>query len=87
MVLKETTVVSLSTTKAEFVVATSCVYQAIWLRRILQGIGHAQHDSITIYCDNSSAIKFSKNLVMHGRYKHIDVHFHFLCELTKDGIV
>ncbi|KAJ0105719.1 hypothetical protein Patl1_18536 [Pistacia atlantica] len=57
------------------------------LRRILEGLNHAQHDSTTIYCDNSSAIKLSKSPVMHGHYKHIDVHFHFLRELTKDGIV
>lgn len=38
-------------------------------------------------CDNSSTIKLSRNLVMHGRSKHIDVQFHFLRDLTKDGVV
>ena len=38
-------------------------------------------------CDNSSTIKLSKNPVMHGRSKHIDVRFHFLRNLTKEGIV
>ena len=28
-----------------------------------------------------------KNPVMHGHSKHIDVHFHFLQELTKVGTV
>ena len=79
--------VSLSTTEAEFIATTSCVCQAIWLRRILEGFSHAQHDSTTVYCDNSSTFKLSKNLVMHGRCKHIDVCFHFLRELTKDEIV
>ena len=41
----------------------------------------------TIYCDNSSTIKLSRNPVLHGRSKHIDVRFHFLRELTKDGII
>ncbi|KAJ8621041.1 hypothetical protein MRB53_029570 [Persea americana] len=59
----------------------------VWLRRILEGLNHVQHDSTTVYCDNSSAIKLSKNLVMHGRCKHIDVRFHFLRDLTKDGVV
>ncbi|WKA03977.1 hypothetical protein VitviT2T_022047 [Vitis vinifera] len=84
---KKQPVVSLSTTEAEFIAATSCACQAIWLRRILEGLNHAQHDSTTVYCDNSSTIKLSKNLVMHGRCKHIDVRFHFLRELTKDGTV
>ena len=84
---KKQHVVSLSTTATEFIAATSCSCQAIWLRRILEGLNHAQHDSTIVYCDNSSTIKLSKNLVMHGRCKHIDVHFHFLRELTKDGII
>lgn len=84
---KKQLVVFLSTTEAEFIAATSCACQAIWLRRILEGLNHAQHDSTTVYCDNSSTIKLSKNLVMHGRCKHIDVRFHFLRELTKDGTV
>ena len=84
---KKQHVVSLSTTEAEFIVTTSCACQAIWLRRILEGLNHAQHDSTIVYCDNSSTIKLSKNPVMHGRCKHIDVCFHFLRELTKDEIV
>ncbi|GAU45713.1 hypothetical protein TSUD_400940 [Trifolium subterraneum] len=42
---------------------------------------------ITIYCDNSSSIKLSRNPVMHGRSKHVDVRFHFLRDLTKDGVI
>ena len=38
-------------------------------------------------CDNSSTIKLSKNPVMQGWSKHIDVRFHFLRDLTKDGEV
>ena len=41
----------------------------------------------TIMCDNNSTIKLSKNLVMHGRSKHIDVRFHFLRDLTKEEVV
>ncbi|XP_060668087.1 uncharacterized mitochondrial protein AtMg00810-like [Ziziphus jujuba] len=84
---KKQPVISLSTTEVEFIAATLCVSQVIWLRRILEGFKHAQHDSTIVYCDNSSTIKLSKNLVMHGCSKHIDVRFHFLRKLTKDGIV
>lgn len=34
-----------------------------------------------------SSIKLSKSPTMHGRCKHIDVRFHFLRDLTKDGII
>lgn len=42
---------------------------------------------ITILCDNSSTIALSKNPVLHGRCKHIDVRFHFLRDLTKYGVI
>ena len=42
---------------------------------------------IMLFCDNSSTIKLLKNLVLHGISKHIDVRFHFLCDLTKKGKV
>ncbi|XP_034684185.1 secreted RxLR effector protein 161-like [Vitis riparia] len=50
---KKQPMVSLSTTEPEFLVATSFAYQAIWLRRILEGLNHDQHDSTTVYCDNN----------------------------------
>ena len=84
---KKQPVVSLSTTEAEFIAAAACACQAVWLRRILETLGHTQSNSTTVYYDNNSAIKLAKNPVMHGRSKHIDVHFHFLRELTKDGTV
>jgi len=40
-----------------------------------------------MFCDNSSVIKLSKNPVLYGRSKYIDVRFYFLCNLTMDGVV
>jgi hypothetical protein len=84
---KKQPIVTLSTTEAEFIAVTSCACQAIWLRRILQQLGHNQEGPTTILCDNSSAIKLCKNSVLHGRSKHIDVRFHFIRELTSMGII
>jgi transposase InsO family protein len=85
---KKQPIVTLSTTEAEFIAAASCACQGIWLSRILALIDKKRKkDCITILCDNSSSIKLSKNPVMHGRSKHIDVRFHFLRDLTKDGSV
>ncbi|XP_045797992.1 secreted RxLR effector protein 161-like [Trifolium pratense] len=83
---KKQAIVTLSTTEAEFVATTSCACQGIWLRRILEELGQLQ-ECTTIKCDNSSSIKLSKNPVMHGRCKHIDVRYHFLRDLTREGVV
>ncbi|GKV50593.1 hypothetical protein SLEP1_g57296 [Rubroshorea leprosula] len=84
---KKQPIVTFSTTKAEYVAATSCACQAIWLRRIMEELELNQHEATSIYCDNSSAIKLSKNPVLHGRSKHIHVRYHFLRNLVEDGTI
>lgn len=84
---KKQAVVTLSTTEAEFISAAMCACQAVWLRRILHKLGQTQRKSTPILCDNSSSIKLSKNPVLHGRSKHIDVRFHYLRDLVKDEVI
>ena len=84
---KKQPIVTLSTTEAEFVAAAVCVCQAIWIRRVLKEMGHSDDNCMQIKCDNSSTIKLSKNPVMHGRSKHIDVRYHFLRNLTRSGSI
>ncbi|XXG80205.1 hypothetical protein AAC387_Pa09g1131 [Persea americana] len=84
---KKQQTVTLSTTEAEFVVATSSSCQAIWLQRLLEFLHNQQQGPTFIYCDNIFAIKLSKNLVLHGRSKHIDVRYHFLRDLCKDDVI
>ena len=40
---------------------------------------------LTIYCDNTSAINISKNLVQHSWTKHIKIRHQFIRELVEDG--
>ena len=84
---KKQPIVSLSSTEAEYIATASCACRAVWLKRVLEKLGQNQDKSTIIRCDSSSAIKLSKNPVMHSRSKHIDVCFHFLRELTKVGTV
>lgn len=88
MVLKEVVCCDiLPTTKVEFIIATSHDCQAMCLRRILETLQHPQDKCIVILCDSSSTIKLSRNTVMHGKSKHIDVNFHFLRDLVKDKVI
>ncbi|XP_028098760.1 uncharacterized protein LOC114298399 [Camellia sinensis] len=84
---KKQQIVTLSITEAEFVAAASCACQAIWLRRLLEELHYHQQGPTPVYCDSSSEIKLSKNPVLHGRSKHIDVRYHFLRDLTKDETI
>jgi len=71
---KKQPVVALSTAEAEYIAATSCATQTVWLRRILEVMHQKQNTPTEIYCDNKSAIALSKNPVFHGRSKHIDIY-------------
>lgn len=52
---------------------------------MLLELGVMKNGSIDIMCDNSSAIKLSRNPVMHRRTKHIDVRYHYLRNLSNEG--
>ncbi|GAU16794.1 hypothetical protein TSUD_200370 [Trifolium subterraneum] len=80
-------IVTLSTTEAEFIAAAYCVCQGSWLKRILENLGLEQKQCLDVFCDNNSTIKLSKNPVLHGRSKHIDIRFHFLRNLSGEGMI
>lgn len=79
--------VSLSTTEVEFIATGLCACQCVWLRRIWEHLNNCQERATDVFCDNVSTIKLSKNPVLHGRSKHIDVRFHFLRNLCNDGVI
>ena len=63
---------------------TEAEKEAIWLQGLLRELGIGQEE-ITIFCDSQSAIQLAKNQVYHARTKHIDVRYHFIREIIKDG--
>ena len=64
--------ISLSTAEAEYIAAGSCCTKLLWMQKLLHDYGICQ-EHLTIYCDNTSAIKISKNPVQHSRTKHIEI--------------
>ena len=71
-VSKLQTVVTLSTTEAEYMAATQTCKEAIWIQRLLEELGHKQ-EKISMYCDSQSALHIVRNPVFHSRTKHIGV--------------
>ena len=37
----------------------------------------------TINCDNQSCIKLSMNLEFHDRFKHIEIHYHYVRDMVE----
>ena len=50
------------------------------MKEALKDVNIETKHPITIYCDNTSAINLSKNLLMHSKTKHIPIKYHFLRE-------
>jgi hypothetical protein len=50
------------------------------MKQTLTDIQVEYDEPIPNYCDNTSAISISKNLVMHSKTKHIPIKYHFLWE-------
>ena len=69
-VLKLQTIVALSTTEAEYIVATQSCKEVIWIQRLLKELEHKQ-ENISMFCDNYSDLHITRNPVFYSRTKHI----------------
>ena len=76
--------ISLSTVEVEYIAASSCCTQLLWMQKLLLDYGICQ-EHLTIYYDNTSTINISKNLVQHSRTKQIEIRHQFIRELVEDG--
>jgi hypothetical protein len=68
-VSKLQTVVALSTTEAEYMTATQACKEAIWIKKLMEELGHKQ-EKIHLYCDSQSALHIARNPAFHSRTKH-----------------
>ena len=85
-VSKLQTIVALSTTEVEYMIATQGCKDAIWMKKLMEELGHKQ-EKIPLYCDSQSALHIARNPTFHSRTKHIDVQYHFVREVVEDGSV
>ena len=74
---KKQSSVSLSTIDAEYIVATTCCTWVLWMKQTLTDMQVEYDEPNPIYCDNTSAISISKNLVMHSNMENIPIKYHF----------
>ena len=79
--------ISLSTTKSEYIAMTHAAKEAIWIRMFLRDILCPLSQPMLLYCNNQSAIAITKNDQYHARTKHIDIQHHFIWELIRLEII
>ncbi|GKE34061.1 hypothetical protein Tco_1453383, partial [Tanacetum coccineum] len=74
---KKQSSVVMSSAKAEYVAATGCCAQALWIKSQLADYD-VLYDKVPLFYDNTSSIAISNNPVLHYRTKHIDIRYHFI---------
>lgn len=77
----------LSTEESEYISTCSTCYEVVWLRKFFVGLFDQVLESTIMYYDNHSCVKISKNLVFHNRSKHIEIKYHYICNIVQKGVV
>jgi len=76
---KKQSIVSQSSTEAEYCAMTSTTKEIVWLRWLLADMRISFSHPTPMYCDNQSSIQIAHNSVFHERTKHIEID----CHLTR----
>ncbi|KAI3797827.1 hypothetical protein L1987_33091 [Smallanthus sonchifolius] len=79
---KKQTCVSTSIVEAEYIAASSCCAQVIWIQNQMLDYGMT-FMATPIHIDNMSAISITNNSVQHSKTKHIDIMYHFIRDQAK----
>nr|GEX41995.1 putative ribonuclease H-like domain-containing protein [Tanacetum cinerariifolium]GEX42978.1 putative ribonuclease H-like domain-containing protein [Tanacetum cinerariifolium] len=74
---KKQTTVANSTTKAEYVAASNCCGQVLWIQNQMLDYGY-NFMNTKIFIDNESTICIVKNLVFYLKTNHIKIRHHFI---------
>jgi hypothetical protein len=73
-----------STIEADYVAATSCFSQLLWITYTMSDFGE-EYTHVPLQCDSTSAISVAKNPVLHSKTKNIEVTYHFLKDNVEKG--
>jgi Reverse transcriptase (RNA-dependent DNA polymerase)/gag-polypeptide of LTR copia-type/Zinc knuckle len=76
--------VALSTTEAEIIAANEAAKDVIWLKRLFYDLMRYS-DIPVLKCDNTGAVKLTRNPEFHKRTKHIDTRYFWVRERQLDG--
>jgi hypothetical protein len=77
----------LSTTESEYVAAMHSMKEALWLQSLLTEVFGSFADATTMFSDNQSTIALLHDYQYHVCTKHIDVCYHWICWVIKQGSV
>ncbi|GKD01473.1 putative ribonuclease H-like domain-containing protein [Tanacetum coccineum] len=83
---KKQTVVANSTTEAEYIAASNCCGQVLWIQNQLLDYGY-NFMQTKIHIDNESTICIVKNLVFYSKTKNIEIRHHFIRDSNEKKLI
>ncbi|GKE49379.1 putative ribonuclease H-like domain-containing protein [Tanacetum coccineum] len=83
---KKQTVVANSTTEAEYIAASNCCGQVLWIQNQLLDYGY-NFMQTKIHINNESTISIVKNPVFHLKTKHIEIRHHFIRDSNEKKLI
>ncbi len=87
---KKQTLVTVSSTEAEYVGYAGASKDIIWLQNFLKelwALNPSLTTPTTLFGDNQAAIRLCQDSTFHARSKHIDVQFHFVRQAVSRNLV
>src|SRR6201992_3423355 len=80
-------IVTLSTTEAEYISSVTTGQEILWLRNLFTELGYPPQKTSTLNIDNQSALNVAKNPEHHGRMKHLDLRYYWLRDVVEHGTI
>jgi len=89
---KKQSLVSLSSTEAEYIACSGAIQEGIWLRGLYHEITHRELNAIPssiqlVLSDSQGAICLAKAPRFNIRTKHIDIKYHFVQDACPQGLI
>jgi hypothetical protein len=79
--------VTLSSAEAEYVAASMCGQEVVYLRAMLRGFGQEQIEKTKIWEDNAACIQIAHNPVNRKFTRHINTRRYYVLDLVRDCIM
>ena len=76
-----------SSVEAKFRLVTYGICEALWIKRLLEGLKIQNTLPMKVYCDNKTAIVIVHNPILHDRTKHVEVDKHVIKEKIEEGVI